>query len=595
MKKMLGFGTLGSRIYSTFTIMMFAAIFVMQLVAFRFTVNTVQNSTLETNRTMLGQLTTQIDSYIVGMERISNAVLEDDELQSYILGKKDALKSDSIAAVRTTLENYIQARDDISEIAIFPKDGPVIMSDQSLEVNPWIDFTKQPWYQDAMKAHDQTVVTSSYVQNLVKGQYSWVVSLSRGIVAEQGQNFLGVLLVDLKFNRIQELCQSMAIGEKGYNFILDSQGNYVFHPTQQLVYSDLKSEPVRKIMALLEDTEQAVYNDGERYFMVETSPHTGWHVVSVLPSEEIVTDWKNVQFSYAAIGLVLFLIVGLATNGVSQGITKPLRKLRDIMKSVDTGDFHLIGPIKATEEIQELARDYDIMVTRIRELMQDNVREQELKRKSDLKALQAQINPHFLYNTLDSIIWMGEMKQHKEVVQMTSALSKLFRISISKGRELIPVKDEIAHVQSYLTIEEMRYRDKFDYIVDVDPALYEVKTLKITLQPLVENAIYHGIKEVDGKGFIRITGEEKEGDVVFTVHDNGKGMSRQQLQELRNGMETPFDERSSYSNMGMGVRNVHARLQLYFGEEFGLTCDSEPDKGTTITIRFPVRRGEESV
>jgi two-component system, sensor histidine kinase YesM len=591
MRKSIGFGTLGSRIYITFTVMIFATIFIMQLIAFRFTLNTVRNSTLETNQAMLGQLTRQIDSYIQGMERIASAVLDDPGLQRLLT--EEGIGGDRLA-VQTMLTHYIQARDDISEILIFPPDGSVIASDPEMEINPWTDFTERPWYIEAVAAGGRIVVSGSYVQNLVKGQYSWVVSLSRQIIDADSGKELGVLLVDLKFNRIQELCQSMVIGKKGYNFVIDEQGNYVFHPTQQLVYSDLKREPIDRILDLTGYGERITYSDGERYFMVDTSPLTGWHMVSVLRSDEIITEWSNVQIGYAIIGLVLFLIVGIATNSVTLGITKPIRQLQNTMKSVDTGDFQLVGRIRATEEIRELAREYDIMVSRIRELMQENIREQELKRKSDLKALQAQINPHFLYNTLDSIIWMGEMKQHSEVVLMTSALSKLFRISISKGRELISIKDEIDHVQSYLTIEDMRYRNKFDYIIDVEPALYEFEILKITLQPLVENAIYHGIKEIDGRGRISIKGEKRDDTIVFTVQDNGRGMEAEKLRLLNSALKDPFQEQGRHARggMGVGIRNVHARLMLYFGEDYGLSCESRRREGTTITILFPARKGD---
>jgi len=340
---------------------------------------------------------------------------------------------------------------------------------------------------------------------------------------------------------------------------------------------------------LWNDSEDISWSDGDRYLFISTSELTGWHIVSVLYEDDMITDWQYVRVSYAVIGLVLFLVVGLATNKITKGITRPVKRLQEIMKSVDTGEFHLIGEIDATDEIKELARDYDIMVTRIRELMHENVQEQELKRKSDLKVLQAQINPHFLYNTLDSIIWMAEMKQHKEVVLMTSALSKLMRISISKGRELIPIRDEIAHVESYLTIEEMRYRNKYDYAIDVDPSLYDETILKITLQPLVENAIYHGIKEVDYKGHIRISGIREGDTIVFTVHDNGKGMTRQQLDALNHIQDIPIDDEPWTHQRGMGVRNVHARIRLYFGEAYGLHFESEPGKGTTVMVRIPAR------
>jgi two-component system, sensor histidine kinase YesM len=591
MKKTLGFGTLESRIYIIFTLMMFAAIFIMQLVFFRFTINTVRNSTLENNHTLLRQLVTQIDSYITGMERISEAVVNDPEIQKYLENGGNG-DSDSSVHLQEKLNHYIQARDDISDILVVGHNGSIISGDPEALINPWSPIQEKSWYVEAVQEDGQTVVSSSYVQNLIVGRYSWVVSLSREIFSEETGESLGVLLVDLKFNRIGELCRSLVIGRKGYDFIIDNQGNYVFHPTQQLVYNNLRTEPIGAVLSLLDQTDQRFFKEGERYFMVETSGLTGWSIVSVTHDSDIITDWKSVQFINAIIGLILFLIVGLVTNRISSGITKPVRKLQDIMKTVETGEFHLIGSITGTDEIRELAHDYDIMVGRIRELVAANTKEQEMKRKSDLKALQAQINPHFLYNTLDSIIWMGEMGQNREVVQMTSALSKLFRISISKGHEIISIRDEIAHVQSYLTIQEMRYKDKFNYLIDIDPDLHEQSILKITLQPLVENAIYHGIKESDGEGFIRISGIIEDNTIVLEVEDNGTGMSREELELLSEGIETTPESRKKLSRQGMGLRNVHQRIRLYFGEQYGLTCDSTPGSGTIISVRFPLTEKE---
>lgn len=596
MKSSLRLGTLESRIYTIFTLMVFVSIIIMQLVSFRFTINTVRSSTLDSNRAMLLQLVKQMDSYIEGMEQVSMAVAEDDEIQSLlkeVLPERRGTDTDLFYSIQDRLHNYIQAREDISDILVIGDNGIIIPSDLEAEINPWTSVMEKDWYSGAEKAFDRMVVSSSYVQNIIKNRYSWVVSLSRAILSREDRKIMGVLLVDLKFNRIKELCESLVIGRKGYNFILDNEGNYVFHPTQQLVYSSIKEEPIRRILSLIEDPERTSFQEGDRYFMVETSPLTGWHVVSVTHDSDIVTDWKYVQIIYALIGLILFLVVGVATNKISSGITKPVRKLQEIMQSVDTGEFQLVGSIKATDEIRELAREYDIMVGRIRELMEANIREQEFKRKSDLKALQAQINPHFLYNTLDSIIWMGEMGQSEKVVQMTSALSKLFRISISKGRELILIRDEIEHVRSYLTIQEMRYKDKFQYEMDIDPDLWELITLKITLQPIVENAIYHGIKELDYEGYIAISGWLDGEVIVLEVKDNGQGMDEKQLQEMVQGLETPLEKRPLFSRQGMGVRNVHERIRLYFGQEYGLYCFSTPGKGTTIQVRMPVSTMED--
>ena len=568
--------------------MIFTAIFIMQLVSFRYTINTVRNSVLENNRALLGQLTNQIDSYINGMEQLGENIIEDIDLQTF-LREETENRQETAAELEKRFSDYITARDDLSGIFVFSGNGDVLSGDTGAEINPWSDYREKDWYKNAIAASGRSVTSTSYVQNIIKEKYSWVVSISRAIVSEKTGQPIGILLLDLKFNRINELCKSLVVGSRSYDFILDQQGNYVFHPMQQLVYSNIRSEPVDQIIDLTEQIERSAYFDGNHYFTVETSALTGWHIVNVTYKRDITTDWRFVQLSYAAIGLVLFIIVGIFTNQISSGITRPVRKLQNIMKSVEYGEFHQAGEIEATDEIRELAREYDIMVSRISELVEENTREQELKRKSDLKALQAQINPHFLYNTLDSIIWMGEMGQNREVVQMTSALSKLFRISISKGRELISITEEIAHVQSYLTIQEMRYRDKFRYLIDIDPDIHDMQILKITLQPLVENSIYHGIKEVEHQGFISITGRKNGEDLVFEVCDNGRGMDKKKLNSLIEAVTAlPEDQDSlDLNRQGMGVRNVHERIRLYFGNDYGLSFESSLGEGTVITVRIP--------
>jgi len=238
-------------------------------------------------------------------------------------------------------------------------------------------------------------------------------------------------------------------------------------------------------------------------------------------------------------------------------------------------------PVSGTFETSKLAHAFNIMVGKIRELMWQIVQDQEQKRKSELNALQAQINPHFLYNTLDSIIWMAECNRNREVVQMTSALAKLFRASISKGEELVPVGTEIIHIENYLKIQKMRYKDKLDYHIDVDDAVKHYQTIKVILQPIVENAIYHGIKKKKGPGLITITAREEGTDLILQVSDNGIGMDKETLRMLLEPAPAGREGR------GVGVRNVHERLQLYFGKSYGLSFESRPGEGTTAFLRFP--------
>lgn len=583
------FGSLESRFYLIFTVVFFASILGMQIVAFRFTVSAVRDATIQTKTTLLEQLVERINTYIAGMERISQAVISDPDVRLY-LEAGEALQTEQtlVAGIEGRLSHYIQAREDISSILILRADGHAVSGDGDLELAPWADYRSRPWFAETIAADGKIVVSGSYVQNLVAGKYSWVVSLSRFIADQDGNDPLGILIVDLKFNRIKELCESLVVGDNGYTFILDDQDRYVFHPVQQLVYSGIRNEPVDRVAAASGGLPVPAFQDGGRHYLVSVSIPTGWRVVSVSHDSDLVTGWGYVQVTYAVIGLVMFVVLGFITNFISQGITRPVHQLQEIMRSVETGEFKVAGELKATDEIRELAREYDIMVSRIRDLMNANAREQELKRKSDLKALQAQINPHFLYNTLDSIVWMAEMGKSPEVVKMTSALSRLFRTSISRGRELIRLRDELDHVRNYLTIQKMRYEDKFHYNIEVDDSLLDLTVLKIILQPLVENAIYHGVRGASYTGLIEIGGAVENNLLRLWVRDNGVGMDGAELEALLRHLSGPVGESAGSNQQGLGVRNVHERIRLYFGPDYGLEIQSEPENGTTIHCRLPL-------
>ena len=218
--------------------------------------------------------------------------------------------------------------------------------------------------------------------------------------------------------------------------------------------------------------------------------------------------------------------------------------------------------------------------------MDQNERDQDIKRKNELKALQAQINPHFLYNTLDSIIWMAECGQTEEVVDMTTALAEFFRLGITKGSEIVSVRSMMDHIRNYLTIQKMRYKNKLDYRIDVDPDIYSYRTLKLLIQPIVENSIYHGLKEKKSGGCIHITGRKDGELLIFEIEDNGIGFSEESFEELlKNGSQ-------SKTGSGVGLRNVQERIKLFFGDEFGITYISTPDKGTTFTLTLPALEQE---
>ena len=236
-------------------------------------------------------------------------------------------------------------------------------------------------------------------------------------------------------------------------------------------------------------------------------------------------------------------------------------------------------------ELQHLGRSIGDMAKRIKKLMQDIVAEHESKRKSEFDTLQSQINPHFLYNTLDIIVWMIENEQKQEAVKVVTALARFFRISLSKGKSIITVHDELEHVRNYLTIQQMRFKNKFVYEIRAEEDTMGLACLKLMLQPLVENAIYHGMEFMDGDGLIEIQVKKEGKDLWIEVRDNGFGMTKEQVENLLS--EKPHV--SSRRGSGIGVKNVNERIRLYFGEDYGLIIESEPDEGCLIRCHLPVK------
>lgn len=287
--------------------------------------------------------------------------------------------------------------------------------------------------------------------------------------------------------------------------------------------------------------------------------------------------------------VVLVIVVMICALLIISGILRPLRGLYRATEKVAQGDFTARATVNTHDEIAVLANGFNNMADNIETLI-DKVKEDERKmRQVDLRLLQEQINPHFLYNTLDTIIWLIEGNEADQAVNMVVTLSNFFRLVLSKGKEFISIKEEEQHISSYLEIQKMRYHDIMEYDIQIDKVLYDYQILKLTLQPVVENALYHGIKYKRAKGYIHITGE-KEGNVIhLAVRDNGVGMDEDELEQLREEIQHSGNEHDK----GFGLANVNERIRMYFGTEYGMTIQSKKGKGTLVEITIPAIKVEE--
>lgn len=573
------FGTLQGKINLSLLFIVAVAVISFMMISIHQSRVAVENTAVEYTSQLIEMVNESIDSYIMNMENIAQIAVEDSDVKRYLFSAEDEvrLKEGYGERVSELFQTLKDTGSDIRNIGVISESGRYLINDSDTQMNPYAEFAEMEWYEKALQGKE--VISSSHVQNIVSDEYPWVVTLSQMIPGKkEGES--AVFFVDLNFSSISSLCEKIYLGDKGYVFILDEAGNLIYHPRQQLIYSGLWEE---EFSSVLEPEENTVFSaDGQKLYTISKSQVTGWTVVGVTYLEEMLARTNRLRNLYCLMAIVLMGVALMLSVFLTDMVTMPLRRLRGSMKVVENGNFDVeIEEPDTGDEISDLFHSFKNMVLRIRQLVEENNAEQREKRKSELNALQAQINPHFLYNTLDSIIWMAEGGNTRNVVIMTSSLAKLLRKSISNKNEVVTLEEEIEYTQGYLTIQKMRYEDKLEYEIEVEPAVLRTEIVKLIVQPLVENAIYHGIKYKEGKGLVRIEGGFQGDEIVIRVIDDGVGMTKEELNHI-------FDERKTDTRRNsVGVLNVHRRIRLYYGVEYGLSFESEKGRGTTVTIHLP--------
>lgn len=478
------------------------------------------------------------------------------------------------------LAAFLKFRPDVVAVTSYSADGE-LLDCWSLGREPRDSiFENLSFNLEMARSSEGSYMTAPHVETIFEGYYPWVVTMTAPL---EGSGEAAWVSLDLSFSGISNYINNVSIGQRGYCFLMDDDGNIIYHPQQQLLYAGLKSEDTEALAAL----KDGAYADDTVIYSIASVGDSGWRAVGVSYVDELVNRNVNDMIRLTFWLAVVVLAVAVLTSWLlSRLMGKPLRGLASAMESFEAdADHFTYRPVGGTREVQELSDSFEHMVLRIQELM-TTVREEEINlRKTELKALQAQINPHFLYNTLDSIAWMCEQGRNADAVKMVHALARLFRISISRGHELIPIAKEIEHAESYLQIQMYRYKNQFTYTFDVDPDCLGYYCNKITLQPIIENSINHGLELMVEEGRIDVCVRQDGDDIVFSVQDNGVGMSEEQIEAIM--QHGPTDR------TGIGIKNVNDRLKIYFGRNYGLHITSEPDVGTCVEIRMPkIREGD---
>lgn len=541
-----------------------------------------------------------LNSYLEEVDSIAKNVNYNYYLQDYletVIKEEDDYVDSGIGKNMRSYEMSSQAfsdtllsRADISSIVIFGKKKMLLNRSMYTYQKVALDYSKLDWYAKAVAKPQDAIITGPNRHSFFDTDDE-VISLSREVQSYENGTFRGVILINLNMNKITEICNSFQEKQENFICIINDKGELVYEQQngrERFAFDEKENR--QELNTALGKTKESCFRlnyRGEKYLVTRTDMKTtGWTLVSMVPYKSVMAETMAISGVMILAVAITLIVTLLLLNRILTGVVKPLKKLEKYMVQVNPDNMDQRMEILTDDEIGHLSMKFNQMMDRIRNLKEQVIEEQEDKRKYELQALQAQINPHFLYNTLDSIIWMAETND-SNIVAMTEALAKLFRISLNKGNEEISLERELEHVKNYLIIQSMRYADKFTYEISAEPGVERCRTIKLILQPIVENCIYHGIKKKRGTGKITIRAYRREQNLIIEVSDDGCGMP----EEICRKILSDEIESENISGSGIGVKNVNERIQLRFGKKYGLSYSSEEGVGTTVTYVLPYNEG----
>lgn len=505
-----------------------------------------------------------IEQYVSNLKSTSISLAQSNEIKNF----SSQIASRNQSAIHEWLETMLKSHPDFLSIRLVTKDGRFITTGMEEEMATSADMMGQKWYQEAL-AHSNVPV----IQSIKNQKNQVVISISQEVKSDTGEH-LGVIRLDVDYHELEKYVKELSLGKNGYAFVIQKDGTLIYHPDSEAF------ESVDKQMSVQDISNSPMDSMVSEDFFVHKIPieNSDWVLVGVSSFSRFKEDSVKLLGVVSIVGVVSLLMCMVGIFVVIRYQLLPVKKLGQVMKRVEDGDTTVRAEQKGAQEFQVLASTFNQMLERIEFLMKEEKEQEALTRIYELKALTSQINPHFLYNTLDTIIWMAEFQDHQKVVDITKALSNYFRLSLNAGEEIVTLRQELEHVRQYLFIQKERYGDKLEYHIDELDGIPELTLPKIVLQPLVENAIYHGIKESERPGKITITVSKRDAFVDICIADNGVGLEENTTSKKELG--------------GVGLRNIQERLTLFFGESFSMEIQSEPNVYTKVYLHLPLKEKE---
>ena len=527
----------------------------------------IRQTTEQNTRKTIQQSGQFITSYLQKVKQTTSSLAENEKIKTYA----QTPSQENAEQLRQLFATILKTDLDLVSAILVTKDGNLISTDPELTMKTSADMMKEKWYQDAIHKGAMPILTPARRTVSHTTGEKWVISIMQEVVDKDGKN-LGVVRLDIGYKTLEAYLDQLQLGKEGFTFIVDANHDFVYHP-KKAVYS---SHVEMKAMAPYLSVKNGYVKSKQAYVSQYQIPNSGWTLIGVSSMEQLHAVQTQILWSFIGTGLFALGVCLIGIWFVLRLWIKPLRDLQATILKVGSGHSDLRANETGSPELVDLARQFNIMLDRIDQLMIAVKEEEQNVRRYELQALSSQINPHFLYNTLDTIVWMAEFNDSKRVVEVTKSLAKYFRLALNQGHEQISLKDEIDHVRQYLFIQKQRYGEKLQYEIKELKQYDDYKIPKLILQPLVENAIYHGIKEMNRQGMIRVSVFKNDTQLIVSIYDNGRGFVASETTSatlVRLG--------------GVGLKNVNQRLQLQFGKSYHMEIKSEENTYTEIRLYFP--------
>lgn len=540
--------------------------------------------TLEISSKMINKL----EDYVGDMKRITEVTQyyadDNDSLPDYLKLPGITLEK------QTKIEYYLQIlnnmKKDTNSIYIFDLYGNIFYNFKSLGIRNHVMDDFKNWKAIAEHANGAPVLISTQEISRPNESPFYLFSVVKEIKDLFDMSTVGTVVVDANITVIEDAVAELDRVTQGKTIIVDEHNQVIYDSDRKLIATNISDNP-----AIRKSTEDRGYFTlkigGEPYiYTYLTSSKLGWKALVYIPLKQLqqgAVVTRNLIWLITVLIIVLALVISLFTSFT---LTRPLRKMSELMKQVQDGNLKVSFNVKFKDEISLLGRNFNLMLRRIQELIDEVYAMQARKNQAEMEALQSQINPHFMYNTLETIRMTAITNDDEEVSHMAFILGKLLRYTINQGDETVTIRDELNHLANYMMLQNYRFSNKFHLRVDLDEDMLRHSLPKLVLQPIVENAIFHGLEEQEGDGIIDIRAVREADRMMLIIYDSGIGMSDETLQRLRKSIDpgaSPLPTRS-----GIGLRNVNVRIKLRYGEPYGLFIQSTPGEGTKVTLVLPV-------